>query len=108
MDGGHMQQPPISPDQLDNPYLLTDLTDHTGQQQPPILHKLHGTYVLLRYIARVASLPNFYGQNAYESGQLFSVNVLLHSNPVIASSQIDEWLEYAPYSNKRESNQLSY
>uniref|UniRef100_A0A7N2MTA7 Uncharacterized protein n=1 Tax=Quercus lobata TaxID=97700 RepID=A0A7N2MTA7_QUELO len=41
-------------------------------------HKLHGTYVLLRYIARVASLPNFYGQNAYESGQ------------------IDEWLEYAP------------
>lgn len=40
--------------------------------------KLHGTYVLLRYIARVASLPNFYGQNAYESGQ------------------IDEWLEYAP------------
>jgi len=33
--------------------------------------------LLLRYIARVASLPNFYGQNAYESGQ------------------IDEWLEYA-------------
>ena len=61
--------------------------------------------MLLRYIARVASLPNFYGQNAYESGQviffgiffkLFSVNVLLHSNPAVASSQIDEWLEYAP------------
>ncbi|XP_062171686.1 glutamate--tRNA ligase, cytoplasmic-like [Alnus glutinosa] len=40
--------------------------------------KLHGTYVLLRYIGRVATLPNFYGQNAYESGQ------------------IDEWLEHAP------------
>ncbi|KAG2694083.1 hypothetical protein I3760_08G124700 [Carya illinoinensis] len=39
---------------------------------------LHGTYVLLRYIGRVAALPNFYGQNAYESGQ------------------IDQWLEYAP------------
>ncbi|KAB1214585.1 putative glutamate--tRNA ligase, cytoplasmic [Morella rubra] len=40
--------------------------------------KLRGAYVLLRYIGRVATLPNFYGQNAYESGQ------------------IDEWLEYAP------------
>ncbi|XP_022969395.1 glutamate--tRNA ligase, cytoplasmic [Cucurbita maxima] len=40
--------------------------------------KLHGTSVLLRYIGRVANIPNFYGQNAYES------------------SQIDEWLEYAP------------
>ncbi|KAL5582767.1 hypothetical protein UlMin_015209 [Ulmus minor] len=39
--------------------------------------KLHGTYVLLRYIGRIASIPNFYGQNAYES------------------SQVDEWLEYA-------------
>ncbi|KAF5462910.1 hypothetical protein F2P56_018877 [Juglans regia] len=39
---------------------------------------LHGTYVLLRYIGRVSALPNFYGQNAYESGQ------------------IDQWLEYAP------------
>ncbi|KAF3454755.1 hypothetical protein FNV43_RR05203 [Rhamnella rubrinervis] len=40
--------------------------------------KLHGTYVLLRYVGRIASIPNFYGRNAYES------------------SQIDEWLEYAP------------
>ncbi|POO04137.1 Glutamyl-tRNA synthetase, archaeal/eukaryotic cytosolic [Trema orientale] len=40
--------------------------------------KLQGTYVLLRYIGRIASIPHFYGQNAYESGQ------------------IDEWLEYAP------------
>ncbi|QCE07199.1 glutamate--tRNA ligase, cytoplasmic [Vigna unguiculata] len=40
--------------------------------------KLRGTFALLRYIGRVASLPNFYGQNALES------------------SQIDEWLEYAP------------
>jgi glutamyl-tRNA synthetase len=32
--------------------------------------KLHGTYVLLRYIGRVATLPNFYGKNAYESGQV--------------------------------------
>ncbi|XP_028779419.1 glutamate--tRNA ligase, cytoplasmic [Neltuma alba] len=40
--------------------------------------KLRGTCVLLRYIGRVASIPNFYGKNALESGQ------------------IDEWLEYAP------------
>ncbi|KAJ7977786.1 Glutamate--tRNA ligase [Quillaja saponaria] len=40
--------------------------------------KLHGAYVLLRYIGRVTSIPNFYGQNAIES------------------SQIDEWLDYAP------------
>ncbi|OWM72358.1 glutamate--tRNA ligase, cytoplasmic [Punica granatum] len=40
--------------------------------------KLHGTYVLLRFIGRIAKLPNFYGATAYES------------------SQIDEWLEYAP------------
>ncbi|OAY42471.1 glutamate--tRNA ligase, cytoplasmic [Manihot esculenta] len=39
--------------------------------------KLQGTYVLLRYIGRVASLPNFYGQDAFQS------------------SQIDEWLEYS-------------
>ncbi|XP_038718015.1 glutamate--tRNA ligase, cytoplasmic-like [Tripterygium wilfordii] len=41
-------------------------------------HKLHGTYALLRYIGRIATIPNFYGQNAYES------------------AKIDEWLEYAP------------
>ncbi|KAK7833509.1 glutamate--trna ligase [Quercus suber] len=52
---------------------------YSTQTQPlHCRHKLHGTYVLLRYIARVASLPNFYEQYAYESGQ------------------IDEWLEYAP------------
>ncbi|XP_061370992.1 glutamate--tRNA ligase, cytoplasmic [Gastrolobium bilobum] len=39
--------------------------------------KLHGACVLLRYVGRVASIPGFYGQNAFESGQ------------------IDEWLEYA-------------
>ncbi|KAE9589529.1 putative glutamate--tRNA ligase [Lupinus albus] len=40
--------------------------------------KLSGAYVLLRYIGRFASVPDFYGQNAIEAGQ------------------IDEWLEYAP------------
>ncbi|KAJ7973188.1 Glutamate--tRNA ligase [Quillaja saponaria] len=40
--------------------------------------QLHGAYVLLRYIGRVSSLSNFYGKNAIES------------------SQIDEWLDYAP------------
>ncbi|KAK7269497.1 hypothetical protein RIF29_22228 [Crotalaria pallida] len=40
--------------------------------------KLRGAYVLLRYVGRVASIPNFYGQNAFEAGQ------------------IDEWLDYAP------------
>nr|XP_010941452.1 glutamate--tRNA ligase, cytoplasmic [Elaeis guineensis] len=40
--------------------------------------KLQGTNTLLRYIGRVASIPNFYGQDALESGQ------------------IDEWLDYAP------------
>ncbi|KDP23319.1 hypothetical protein JCGZ_23152 [Jatropha curcas] len=40
--------------------------------------KLQGIFVLLRYIGRVAKLPNFYGQNAYFSGQ------------------IDEWLDYSP------------
>ncbi|KAK9145118.1 hypothetical protein Sjap_005021 [Stephania japonica] len=39
--------------------------------------KLHGTNVLLSYLGRVAKIPNFYGQNAFESGQ------------------IDEWLEYS-------------
>ncbi|OVA19225.1 Glutamyl/glutaminyl-tRNA synthetase [Macleaya cordata] len=40
--------------------------------------KLHGINVLLRYLGRLASLPNFYGQNALES------------------AQIDEWLEHSP------------
>lgn len=42
--------------------------------------KLRGTSInaLLRYLGRVASIPNFYGQDAFES------------------CQIDEWLEYAP------------
>lgn len=40
--------------------------------------KLHGAYVLLRYIGRLATIPHLYGINYYESGQ------------------IDEWLEYAP------------
>lgn len=40
--------------------------------------KLQGTNTLLRYLGRVSKLPNFYGKDAIES------------------SQIDEWLEYAP------------
>ncbi|KAJ8752308.1 hypothetical protein K2173_003944 [Erythroxylum novogranatense] len=40
--------------------------------------KLHGTYALLRYIGRVANIPNFYGQDAFEA------------------CQIDEWLDYSP------------
>ncbi|GAB4848232.1 hypothetical protein Ancab_002899 [Ancistrocladus abbreviatus] len=40
--------------------------------------KLHGTYVLLRYVGRIASSLNFYGKDAFESGQ------------------IDEWLDYIP------------
>ncbi|XP_039140200.1 glutamate--tRNA ligase, cytoplasmic [Dioscorea cayenensis subsp. rotundata] len=39
--------------------------------------KLHGTNTLLRYLGRVSSLSNFYGQDALES------------------AQIDEWLEHA-------------
>lgn len=39
--------------------------------------KLHGANVLLRYIARAATVSNFYGQD------------------VLESAQIDEWLEYA-------------
>ncbi|MED6128433.1 hypothetical protein PIB30_097824, partial [Stylosanthes scabra] len=43
--------------------------------------KLHGTYVLLRYVGRVAGgIPNFYGRDAFEA------------------AQIDEWLEYIPVS----------
>lgn len=49
----------------------------------PILHldnglKLQGTCVLLRYISRVANIPDLYQRDAFES------------------SQIDEWLDYAP------------
>ncbi|TYJ15874.1 hypothetical protein E1A91_A10G212500v1 [Gossypium mustelinum] len=40
--------------------------------------KLHGNYVILRYIGRLAPIPNFYGDNAFRA------------------AQIDEWLEYAP------------
>lgn len=40
--------------------------------------KLHGINVLLRYLGRVGSIPNFYGQDAFES------------------SLIDELLDYAP------------
>ncbi|GLT88480.1 hypothetical protein SLE2022_065050 [Rubroshorea leprosula] len=55
----------------------------TSVDTSPTLHlsnglKLHGTHVILRYIGRVANLSNFYGHDAYES------------------SQVDEWLEYAP------------
>ncbi|KAJ1685513.1 hypothetical protein LUZ63_016903 [Rhynchospora breviuscula] len=39
---------------------------------------LHGVNTLLRYIGRVSSLPNLYGTDAVQSGQ------------------IDEWLDYAP------------
>lgn len=35
--------------------------------------KLQGTYVLLRYIGRVA---NFYGQNAYEAGVVIILNLM--------------------------------
>ncbi|KAL6494443.1 hypothetical protein OROGR_031243 [Orobanche gracilis] len=50
---------------------------------PPTLilatgQRLRGSNVILRYIGRTASLPNFYEQDAYES------------------SQIDEWIDYAP------------
>ncbi|KAL8548806.1 hypothetical protein ACS0TY_007903 [Phlomoides rotata] len=50
---------------------------------PPTLvlesgQRLHGAYVILRYIGRISSLPHFYGLDAYQM------------------SQIDEWLDYAP------------
>uniref|UniRef100_A0A7C9AYI9 Uncharacterized protein n=1 Tax=Opuntia streptacantha TaxID=393608 RepID=A0A7C9AYI9_OPUST len=44
--------------------------------------KLHGAYVLLRYVGRIASHSNFYGKDPLESGQ------------------IDEWLEYLPIFDK--------
>ncbi|XWS57091.1 hypothetical protein CRYUN_Cryun09bG0141800 [Craigia yunnanensis] len=40
--------------------------------------KLHGNYVILRYIVRLAAIPNFYGDDAFHA------------------AQIDEWLQYAP------------
>ncbi|GAV69672.1 tRNA-synt_1c domain-containing protein/tRNA-synt_1c_C domain-containing protein [Cephalotus follicularis] len=40
--------------------------------------ELHGTYALLRHIGRIAKIPNFYGENAYEA------------------NQVDEWLDYSP------------
>ncbi|XP_065852298.1 glutamate--tRNA ligase, cytoplasmic [Euphorbia lathyris] len=54
----------------------------TDTSSPPTLvfsngAKLQGLLVVLRYIGRIAKLPNFYGQDAFES------------------SQIDEWLEYS-------------
>ncbi|KAI3445504.1 hypothetical protein Pfo_002169 [Paulownia fortunei] len=60
--------------------LITNPTLDSGS--PPTLvlgsgQRLHGANVLLRYIGRTASLPDFYGRDAYQS------------------SQIDEWLEYA-------------
>lgn len=61
--------------------ISTDPTLNPGS--PPIIHldnglKLQGTCVLLRYISRVANIPDLYQRNAFES------------------SQIDEWLDYAP------------
>ncbi|KAF2324099.1 hypothetical protein GH714_006651 [Hevea brasiliensis] len=62
--------------------LLPTPTIVTDSSSPPTIifsngMKLQGTYVLLRYIGRVAGLPNFYGKDAFQS------------------SQIDEWLEYS-------------
>ncbi|XP_009794148.1 glutamate--tRNA ligase, cytoplasmic [Nicotiana tabacum] len=61
--------------------LSTDPTLSPGS--PPIILlpnglKLQGTSVLLRYISRVANIPDLYQRDAFES------------------CQIDEWLEYAP------------
>ncbi|KAL0364910.1 UNVERIFIED_CONTAM: Glutamate--tRNA ligase, cytoplasmic [Sesamum angustifolium] len=61
--------------------LVTNPTLDAGS--PPTLvlasgQRLHGALVVLRYIGRIGSLPDFYGRDAYQS------------------SQIDEWLEYAP------------
>uniref|UniRef100_A0A0C9RN52 glutamate--tRNA ligase n=1 Tax=Wollemia nobilis TaxID=56998 RepID=A0A0C9RN52_9CONI len=44
----------------------------------PSGEELHGACVLLRYLGRVASLPDFYNRDA------------------LSIAQIDEWLEYAP------------
>ncbi|XP_057862359.2 glutamate--tRNA ligase, cytoplasmic isoform X1 [Cryptomeria japonica] len=50
---------------------------------PPALsfstgEELHGTGVVLRYLGRIATLPDFYNRDA------------------LSTAQIDEWLEYAP------------
>lgn len=73
--------------------------------------KLQGTYVLLRYIGRVA---NFYGQNAYEAGVVIILNLMnirMSIFPLFWRDaqiviqilffsfvffQIDEWLDYTP------------
>ncbi|OMO59965.1 Glutamyl/glutaminyl-tRNA synthetase, class Ib [Corchorus capsularis] len=60
-----------------------DLPTQTYASSSPTLSlsngvKLHGTNVILCYIGRIATIPNFYGHDA------------LHA------SQIDEWLDYAP------------
>ncbi|CAI9781211.1 unnamed protein product [Fraxinus pennsylvanica] len=63
---------------------LSFTTDKTlAPGSPPALllsngQRLQGAHVLLRYVGRVASILNFYERDPYES------------------SQIDEWLDYAP------------
>ncbi|PNX82427.1 putative glutamate-tRNA ligase cytoplasmic-like, partial [Trifolium pratense] len=60
--------------------------------------KLRGAFVLLRYIGRTSTLPNFYGQNALETSQ---IDELLEYAPVLSSGPafengckyIDEYLE---------------
>ncbi|KAK2379258.1 glutamine--tRNA ligase [Trifolium repens] len=60
--------------------------------------KLRGAFVLLRYIGRTSSLPNFYGQNSFETSQ---IDELLEYAPVLSSGPafengckyIDEYLE---------------
>lgn len=37
--------------------------------------KLHGINALLRYVGRIASVPNFYGQNAFESSQVIIISL---------------------------------
>lgn len=92
--------------------------------RPASRFKLRGTSInaLLRYLGRVASIPNFYGQDAFESCQVifswsdepfpplflivkfcFLMFFFLCSNLLMTHSllfsftfQIDEWLEYAP------------
>ena len=83
--------------------------------------KLRGTSIntLLRCLGRVASIPNLYGQDAFESCQvifswsdeaspfsllfkfcllMFSSSFQIGSHSLLFSFtfQIDEWLEYAP------------
>ncbi|KAK6139517.1 hypothetical protein DH2020_026748 [Rehmannia glutinosa] len=61
--------------------VVTNPTLASGSSPTLVLasgQKLHGANVILRYIGRISSLPEFYGRDAYQS------------------SQIDEWLDYAP------------